>query len=279
MQGQEFEPIPRFHKSIWDDLEAPMEAGVDAVEALPEPLTYEEPCAKCRGSGQFRRYSGRVLGRCLACKGSGKKVFRSSPAQRGKAQAWKEANPTEAQWIAVKASSFGFAQAMADALLKYGALTENQMATVQRLCAADAERAVQRAVERSAAVASAPQVSIEPIEKAFQAAREAGKSSLRLRLAGFVFKPAPASGVNAGAIYVTQGEAYLGKIAQGRFLKVRSCEAITEAEVVKVASDPKAEAIAYGRRTGSCACCGRELTNAESIALGIGPICAGKFGW
>lgn len=36
--------------------------------------------------------------------------------------------------------------------------------------------------------------------------------------------------------------------------------------------------VAYGRETGNCACCGRELTNPESVALGIGPICASKFG-
>jgi hypothetical protein len=37
------------------------------------------------------------------------------------------------------------------------------------------------------------------------------------------------------------------------------------------------EAAAYGRATGICCCCGRTLTNPESIAAGIGPICAGRF--
>jgi hypothetical protein len=37
------------------------------------------------------------------------------------------------------------------------------------------------------------------------------------------------------------------------------------------------DAKAYGRQTGSCCQCGRELTNESSIAAGIGPICAGKF--
>lgn len=35
---------------------------------------------------------------------------------------------------------------------------------------------------------------------------------------------------------------------------------------------------AYGRRTGTCCMCGRELTNKESIEAGIGPICAGNWG-
>lgn len=37
------------------------------------------------------------------------------------------------------------------------------------------------------------------------------------------------------------------------------------------------EAKEYGRRTGSCMICSRELTNPESITNGIGPICASKF--
>jgi hypothetical protein len=32
----------------------------------------------------------------------------------------------------------------------------------------------------------------------------------------------------------------------------------------------------YGLRTHTCGCCGRTLTNPDSIAMGIGPICAAK---
>ena len=37
------------------------------------------------------------------------------------------------------------------------------------------------------------------------------------------------------------------------------------------------EAKTYGRRTGTCCCCGATLTNAVSIEAGIGPICAQGF--
>lgn len=37
-------------------------------------------------------------------------------------------------------------------------------------------------------------------------------------------------------------------------------------------------AVAYGKRTGRCGICGRELTDPASIAAGIGPICAQRFG-
>lgn len=37
------------------------------------------------------------------------------------------------------------------------------------------------------------------------------------------------------------------------------------------------EASAYGHLTGRCGCCGRLLTNEESIERGIGPICFEKY--
>lgn len=37
------------------------------------------------------------------------------------------------------------------------------------------------------------------------------------------------------------------------------------------------EAKAYGKDTGVCCCCGKTLTNPESIEAGIGPVCASKF--
>jgi len=44
----------------------------------------------------------------------------------------------------------------------------------------------------------------------------------------------------------------------------------------RIADDPKEAAIAYGRELGVCHC-GRTLTNPDSIARGIGPICATKL--
>lgn len=298
---EQFAPIPRFYSgaiSAWDELERPLEPGVDIVEELPPPLSFEQPCEKCRGSGQFRSYSGRVSGQCFACKGAGKKVYRSSPEVRAKgkakaqaakfrkeeaiaaqAKAWIEANPAEAKWIAAKRESFGFAQAMNEALWKYGAFSEKQEEAIKRLCAADAERQAQWAAEKVQAQAAAPEISVAAIEKAFEAAKGSGIKKPRLRLASFVFSPAPASGINSGAIYVKSGEAYLGKIAQGKFLKVRSCEEVVASEVIEAAANPEAAAVAYGKRFGQCGCCGRELSNPESIERGIGPICAEKFGW
>jgi hypothetical protein len=47
--------------------------------------------------------------------------------------------------------------------------------------------------------------------------------------------------------------------------------------LAKIAEDPYEAACAYGREIGVCGRCGITLTNAESIARGMGDICASKF--
>ena len=43
-------------------------------------------------------------------------------------------------------------------------------------------------------------------------------------------------------------------------------------------ADPLKTAITYGKLSGRCCSCGRDLTDPASIEAGIGPVCAGKFG-
>lgn len=47
--------------------------------------------------------------------------------------------------------------------------------------------------------------------------------------------------------------------------------------LTKIEQDPKAAAIRYGKELGICGVCHRTLTNEESRARGIGPVCASKF--
>lgn len=49
-----------------------------------------------------------------------------------------------------------------------------------------------------------------------------------------------------------------------------------QAIVDKIAADPKAASIRYGLEIGSCGRCGRTLTDEDSRARGIGPVCAEK---
>jgi hypothetical protein len=122
-------------------------------------------------------------------------------------------------------------------------------------------------------------VDVSKIAEAFAKAFSNGVKRPKLRLGAFVFSRAPDTGRNAGSIYVKKGDMYLGKITNGEFFPVRDCDTATTAEVIEVASKPGDSAKAFGFRTGTCSCCGRTLTNKESIDLGIGPICAERFGF
>lgn len=175
----------------------------DAAEITAEWTKIQ--CRKCKGGGKFIGYSGRAVGDCFTCNGTGFVI----PEKRTDGAA----------------------------------------------------------------------VDVSKIEVSFAAAMQNGIKRPKLRLGSFMFSRAPDTGKNAGSIYVKEGEAYLGKITGGEFLPTRECGDERKANVVTVAADPAGAAKAYGMRTGSCSCCGRALTNGASIDLGIGPICAEKYGW
>lgn len=274
---------------------APAPVVEDEDEHEPAPREYQENCRKCNGRGKFVSYTGRVVGNCFACEGRGFRTYKNSSVDRAKAreqraarvervkaegvEAFAQAYPLVWAWIEAKRERFDFARAMRDAVEKFGSLTEKQLETCERLRLADEERNAKFAAERAAREAAAPVVEIDRLMAAFDAARESGLKHPKMRFKGFVASPAPATGKNLGAVYLKDGETYLGKIVGGRFQASRDCDETRRAAIVATMADPLAAAVAYGRRTGSCSICARELTNAESIERGIGPICAEKFGF
>jgi hypothetical protein len=100
----------------------------------------------------------------------------------------------------------------------------------------------------------------------------------KFRADGLTFSLAGPASKNAGAVYVKAGEVYAGKIMGGVFSPTRDAAAGTGETVARIAADPKGAAVAYGRLTGQCSCCGRTLSDPASVDLGIGPICADKWG-
>lgn len=193
-------------------------------------------CAKCRGKGSFIGWSGKTLGKCFACDGTGIERHAAVDIKPGDCAKcvgsgeWRPGRP----WFACDGTG--------------------------------------REPAKSA-------IDVGAIEAAFRSARSNGIKRPRLRLADFTFSLAPAHGKNAGSIYVKRQDQYLGKVTASVFMPTGNVDADTKAAIISVASDPHNAAKAFGKRTGSCSCCGRELTNKESIDLGIGPICREKFGW
>ena len=257
---------------------------------------YEEKCNKCGGSGVWSSFSGYSRGQCFGCKGRGVMTYSTDAETRRKSreaaakrktaeadklaaqvEAWGVEHPAEFEWLHAEASRFEFAGSMLEALHKYGHLTERQMATVARLTVQAAERKAARAIERAKAAEAAPALTVPAIEASFTKAKAAGIKFPKLRLDTFVFSPASETSNNAGAVYVKEGDTYLGKVLGGRFLKVRDCTEEQAGRIITAATNPEAAAIAYGKQFGKCSVCARELSDPESVARGIGPICAEKY--
>ena len=262
---------------------------------------FKATCRKCGGSGTFIGYTGRVLGNCFTCNGKGYRLTKTDPAvleanrakaaakkveqaadASARADAWLEANPVEADWLREPVrGDFTFHADMLASLRQYGSFTEKQEAAVRNAAAKSAARKAQWAAEKADREAGAAVLMMDKIREGFESAVRFLKRP-KLRIANVQFSLAPATGKNAGCIYVVRADddTYLGKITpEDKFLRSRECTDGDAEIVARVAADPKAAAEAHGHEFGYCSCCGRELTNPESVARGIGPICAERWGW
>lgn len=192
-------------------------------------------------------------------------------------EAFRAQHPDIAAWLDEgRMTGFEFALSLHGALNRYGKLTDNQINAAYRCI----EKKRTALADRMMREAAAPTVSIVAIETAFAAAKVAGLKRPKLRFAEFAFSPAGANSVNPGAVYVKSLDGtYLGKIANGKFVRARECDDETETAILTVCMDPHTAAVAYGKRFGVCSACGRALTDARSIDAGIGPVCAKAYGW
>lgn len=125
-------------------------------------------------------------------------------------------------------------------------------------------------------------VNVDHIVQAFEIAlSKGGMKQPQVRVNGFVFKYAT-RGATPGAIFVTDADGgwdeYLGKIYQGKFMPVRACSSEQEARILAAAANPLEAIIAFGRQTGKCSMCNRPLSDPDSLAAGVGPICRAKYG-
>lgn len=184
--------------------------------------------------------------------------------------------PAVFQWIIDKQLSNSFAASLLLQVRSKGTLSEKQIATVKTIISRDEAQAAK----------PRPTVDTRALEQTFAYAKARGINQPKLRLDDFLFKVASAIGNNSGAIWVTMAQKdqfgerlYLGKIKDGLFQLSRDCTPELADRIAVCASNPSEAAKAYGRRTGCCCVCGRELTRNESIDAMIGPICAEKYGF
>ena len=260
------------------------------VKAAAKSDTF--PCEHCNGSGVWRGgRNSKGESKCFACGGRG--WFKTSAsdrmAKRVKAaqnkrealanaqDAFDKSNPGLIDELRGMTSWNSFAQSLTEQYDRKGALSDKQVVSAARMIAKTAATKAKRAAEKAAATVA---VDLDAIRQMFAKAAESGLKRPTYRAEGLIISRAPDHGKNAGALYVkTASGDYQGKIQGREFNPAYSAAPETTTALQAIAKDPAEAAIRYGRLTGSCSCCGRELTNKVSIENGIGPVCATKFGF
>jgi hypothetical protein len=218
-------------------------------------------------------------------------VRASSPVHPENWESFKAVRPEIAAWIEAKASTFEFAAAMLVAVQRFGDLTENQAAAVQRCVERDAARQAPNSARQT------PSATFPAIRAAFDQLVLAGGRK-PITIGDLTLSLAPASGRNAGAIYVKSHGAYVGKIVPTQdgpmFMPTRECPDTVLPALLVIEADPRGAVQAHAARIAAtiaaaaaegrvismpCGCCGLTLTDPVSIARGIGPVCSSRWGF
>ncbi len=168
-------------------------------------------------------------------------------------------------WITENATNNSFAASLLSFMRKRGELTDGQAAAVRRNLA--------------------PKINLDmsAVADKLQNAVNAGLKNPKLRLDGLCFSMAKPTSANPNHIYVTEnatyGSTYFGKIdPSGRFSDSRDCSSGVKDRLTEISKDVLKAATDYGKMSGSCSACSRQLTEKKSIEMGIGPICRKKWG-
>ncbi|CAB4122537.1 hypothetical protein UFOVP32_34 [uncultured Caudovirales phage] len=111
---------------------------------------------------------------------------------------------------------------------------------------------------------------------------EALGAAIRLTVAGSQSKaPGAINVTSTGSFEAREWHGRIGTdgtfLCSGKIAGTDTGAAITAA-LRAFAADPKGEAAKHGQLTGGCCFCARPLKDKVSLAVGYGPVCAGKFG-
>jgi hypothetical protein len=99
---------------------------------------------------------------------------------------------------------------------------------------------------------------------------------LQVRLPGITLSTVN-KGANIGCVYVYENNQYVAKITTSGVLMGNVSDDVKN--LLEDANDNLLQlAKIYGHESGSCSICGRTLNDPLSVQMGIGPICAKRFG-
>lgn len=183
-----------------------------------------------------------------------------------------------------KASEWSsFALSLHTALYKYGKLSEKQLQAARSMKA----KSEGRQAAQDAAFVSAPTTYAELARAFLSSSASLKRPKLRLRTEDgqrVVLSRCGSKSKTPGFINITDGGPfgegmYFGKISPEGRVSFRSAPDTVIALLNDFNANPQDAIKVQGVRTGECCCCGRELTDPISIANGIGPVCAEKWGF
>lgn len=264
-------------------------------------------CEKCNGKGtKLIGYVNVRQVECFYCNGTGKR--KTSAEHRAKLKATRKANEQKRaaeksakfeQWLAttteeqraaikwlrdqVAYSTFygqsDFSRSMIEKVDSREILTDNMINAITSMHTKALAKQVQREADKQAEmVAGSVSDKFAELFAAFAQAHEKIARPI-FRVEHIKVSRAPDHGTNAGCLYVKSTyDDYLGKITPSGQFKGKATEDQRQS-IDALAADPYNAVIKYGRVTGQCGCCGKELTKKQSIEDGIGPICKDKWGF
>lgn len=247
-------------------------------------------CKDCRGTGRWTYSYGSRAGEtkdCYKCRGRGwfktsqadrdsakdkreQQKFNAVKANADKAAAFLQSRPDITKWLGHGcATGFEFAVSLQSSLLRYGSWTPGQLSAVEK-CIAKFNAAKDRKQTQQKAEQS--DIDLTDVPSGLYMVPD-GETNLRVRVrhatrgswTGWTFVDDGAeygSRRNYGRQDPAPGATYTGKI---------------QSQLRAIAADPKEAMARYGRETGQCGVCSRPLEDPESVARGIGPVCAKKF--
>lgn len=135
--------------------------------------------------------------------------------------------------------------------------------------------------------APATEVPLPNLRALVDRARSSGLAQPRIRTQGLELYVTGRMSRYPGSLYVVNGRkrgsgAFWGWIdQQGVWHKRNNPPQPIEARLVGYNEDVERlinDCVAYAKRTGACSFCGSELTDARSVQVGYGPICAQRYG-
>lgn len=196
------------------------------------------------------------------------------PTEQQVAAQWVVEHGDVVQWCTQHKDRSTFAASLYQQYTRRGRLSEGQVGAVRRIL--EEGRVKQQAWEqrqRQEAALPSTGLDLAALPAGYYAVPQGG-TRLKVR----VRRP----GKNSrwyGYTFVSDGAAYGYGKNYGRQAPGGLYVGEIVSELRAIVANPQEASATYGKLTGVCGVCGRHLEDEESVARGIGPVCAGRLGW